>query len=268
VRRRGRRSASACSRGSGPAVGTGRARRRRGGVGAGGDDGDGAAGLDHETARRVGIGLLQAPGGLAVGGRAFGRGDLGSGRGAGDQGEAGEPECAAFSGRQSAGEHCRLHPHHLPGHSYTNCFSVSEAGKDFLVTIRRRSALRRREQLGTGRADDAVKLLPAGALPLRGSRAAAHQATINGHRYEAREGALSLSVDVIHGLCHDGMSGRAFADIIIVTANGRSPRLRRRAGARQGYLNAGATAPDRLAASGYHGAAGAQARGGLPCTSG
>jgi heat shock protein HslJ len=55
-------------------------------------------------------------------------------------------------------------------------------------------------------------------------RAPEPRATFNGHRYEAREGGHSLTVDVTHSLCHDGMSGRAFADTVMVTADSREVR--------------------------------------------
>lgn len=45
--------------------------------------------------------------------------------------------------------------------------------------------------------------------------------TYNGHRYDTGPGAHRLQVDVTHTLCHDGMSGRAFADSVIVVADGK-----------------------------------------------
>lgn len=55
-------------------------------------------------------------------------------------------------------------------------------------------------------------------------RAPEARPAFNGHRYEAREGGRSLTVDVTHRLCHDGMSGRAFADTVLVIADGREVR--------------------------------------------
>lgn len=42
--------------------------------------------------------------------------------------------------------------------------------------------------------------------------------SFNGHRYEAPR----LTVDITHSLCHDGMSGHAYADRVIVTADGKT----------------------------------------------
>jgi heat shock protein HslJ len=42
--------------------------------------------------------------------------------------------------------------------------------------------------------------------------------SFNGHRYEAGR----LTVDITHSLCNDAMSGRAFADRVMVIADGRT----------------------------------------------
>lgn len=50
------------------------------------------------------------------------------------------------------------------------------------------------------------------------------QPTFNGRRYDSGPGVHRLQVDVTHTLCHDGMSGRAFADTVIVVADGNEVR--------------------------------------------
>jgi uncharacterized membrane protein len=44
--------------------------------------------------------------------------------------------------------------------------------------------------------------------------------TFNGHRYETP----SLTVDITHGRCNDAMSGRGFADQVMVIADGKTVR--------------------------------------------
>ena len=44
--------------------------------------------------------------------------------------------------------------------------------------------------------------------------------TSNGRRYETRR----LTVDITHTRCNDGMSGRAYADTVTVTADGKTAR--------------------------------------------
>lgn len=44
--------------------------------------------------------------------------------------------------------------------------------------------------------------------------------TFNGHRYETPR----LTVDVTHGRCNDAMSGRGFADSVVVIADGKTVR--------------------------------------------
>lgn len=44
--------------------------------------------------------------------------------------------------------------------------------------------------------------------------------TFNGHRYETQR----LIVDVTHSRCNDGMSGHAYADTVMVIADGKTVR--------------------------------------------
>ena len=44
--------------------------------------------------------------------------------------------------------------------------------------------------------------------------------SFNGHRYETAR----LTVDVTHGRCNDAMSGRGYADQVLVIAGGKSVR--------------------------------------------
>lgn len=46
--------------------------------------------------------------------------------------------------------------------------------------------------------------------------------TFNGRRYEARQGAHSLVVDITHAKCNDGMSDRIFADTVMLIVDGRT----------------------------------------------
>lgn len=46
--------------------------------------------------------------------------------------------------------------------------------------------------------------------------------TFNGRRYEARQGAHSLVVDITHAKCSDGMSDRIFADTVMLIVDGRT----------------------------------------------
>ncbi|QPQ55640.1 META domain-containing protein [Allosphingosinicella flava] len=48
--------------------------------------------------------------------------------------------------------------------------------------------------------------------------------TFNGHRYESRTARHSLIVDITHLRCNDGMSGRVFADTVMVEADGKTLR--------------------------------------------
>ncbi|WP_106639368.1 META domain-containing protein [Allosphingosinicella vermicomposti] len=48
--------------------------------------------------------------------------------------------------------------------------------------------------------------------------------TFNGHRYEARSATHSLTVDITHQRCNDGMSDRIFTDTVMVIADGKTFR--------------------------------------------
>ena len=46
--------------------------------------------------------------------------------------------------------------------------------------------------------------------------------SFNGHRYEITEGRHSLTVDITHARCSDGMSDRIYADKVMVIADGKT----------------------------------------------